>query len=878
MTPAPANSRVAAATLVPALAGALAILVGGMVILGWALDIAALKSVLPIWVAMKPNTAVAFILIGLAVLFSRPPSAFRLGPVLSRLGGGLAGLIGLLSLAEYIFNWNPGFDQWLFPEPAGAVGTSHPGRMAPDAALCFALLALGCEFARRVSGAASLLVAPLILGMLVTTIGLAEILSYLTPSLRTYGWGGLTMMALPTSILFTALGVALVGNAVPRKTATSGGSAQPLAQTADTASLKFILIFVGLAVGIMSTGIFYYRNIERKFVREVDQQLSAIADLKVSQLAQWRRERVGDATLLLRNRAFAGLVRRFLTQPADADAQQQLQDWLGKYPGTYDYDEVRLMDAAGVSRLTIPAGRSPPSDFILQRSLATLRSGRLDMVDLYLSATDGRVYLALLVPVFDEANASQPLGVLVLRVDPTLQLFPSIQGWPVPSRTAETLLVRREGHEALYLNDLRFRSRAALELRIPLARRDVPAVRAILGETGTVEGTDYRDVPVLAALRGIPDSPWFLIAKLDHEEAYAQMRGEFWQIFATVVGFLFAAGAGVGLVWREQRGQFLQMQMKAVEELRASEFRYRRLFEATKDGVLILEAETGMVIDVNPFLVELLGFSRAEFQGKKVWELGFFKDIVANQANFAELQRKEYIRYENLALETKTGRRIEVEFTSNVYLVNDQKVIQCDIRDISHRKQAEAALRENELKYRALFETAEGAILLFAEGRWVDCNARALKVFGCTREQIIGAHPSRFSPPTQPDGRPSEAEAIKLINLAFTGLPQIFQWQHCRLDGAPFAAEVSLNRVDLGGKPHMQAIVRDISERKQAEVALRQQAEELRLRNEALGRFNTVAVGRELRMIELKREINALCGKAGEPPRHRVAATDESPR
>jgi PAS domain S-box-containing protein len=686
------------------------------------------------------------------------------------------------------------------------------------------------------------------------------------------------MMALPTAILFTLLGAALVASAVPRKIPASGGSAQPFARADNGAPIKFFFIFAALSIGIIAAGAFYYRSIERKFINEVSSQLSAIVDLKVSQLAQWRRERLGDAALLLRNRAFAGLVRRFLTQPADADPQHQLQDWLGKYPGTYDYDEVRLMDAAGVSRLTIPAGRSPPSDFILQRSLATLRSGRVDMVDLYLSATDGRVYLALLVPVFDEANASQPLGVLVLRVDPTLHLFPSIQGWPVPSRTAETLLVRREGHEALYLNNLRFRSHAALELRLPLARRDLPAARAILGETGTVEGTDYRDVPVLAALRGIPDSPWFLIAKLDHEEAYAQMRGEFWQIFATVVGFLFAAGAGVGLVWRDQRGQFFQRQMKAVEELRASEFRYRRLFEATKDGVLILEAETGMVIDVNPFLVELLGFSREEFQGKKVWELGFFKDIVANQANFAELQRKEYIRYENLALETKTGRRIEVEFTSNVYLVNDQKVIQCDIRDISHRKQAEAALRENELKYRALFETAEGAILLFAEGRWVDCNARALKVFGCTREQIIGAHPSRFSPPTQPDGRPSEAEVIKLINLAFTGLPQIFQWQHCRLDGAPFAAEVSLNRVDLGGKPHMQAIVRDISERKQAEVALRQQAEELRLRNEALGRFNTVAVGRELRMIELKREINALCGKAGEPPRHRVAATDESPR
>jgi PAS domain S-box-containing protein len=141
-------------------------------------------------------------------------------------------------------------------------------------------------------------------------------------------------------------------------------------------------------------------------------------------------------------------------------------------------------------------------------------------------------------------------------------------------------------------------------------------------------------------------------------------------------------------------------------------------------------------------------------------------------------------------------------------------------RTIVLRTRGEALLRQNELKYRTLFETAEGAILLFAEGRWVDCNTGALKVFGCTREQIIGAHPSRFSPPTQPDGRPSDAEAIKLINLAFTGLPQHFEWEHCRLDGTPFAAEVSLNRLDLDGKPYMQAIVRDISKHKRAAEAL----------------------------------------------------------
>jgi len=142
------------------------------------------------------------------------------------------------------------------------------------------------------------------------------------------------------------------------------------------------------------------------------------------------------------------------------------------------------------------------------------------------------------------------------------------------------------------------------------------------------------------------------------------------------------------------------------------------------------------------------------------------------------------------------------------------------LEDITKRHQVQELLRDSELKYRALFETASDAILLFADGLWVDCNAGAARVYGCTREQIIGAHPSMFSPPTQPDGRPSEPEAVRLITLAFTTGPQSFEWVHCRPDGTTFPAEVSLNRVDLGGKPHILAIVRDVSERKRAEKAL----------------------------------------------------------
>jgi diguanylate cyclase (GGDEF)-like protein/PAS domain S-box-containing protein len=123
--------------------------------------------------------------------------------------------------------------------------------------------------------------------------------------------------------------------------------------------------------------------------------------------------------------------------------------------------------------------------------------------------------------------------------------------------------------------------------------------------------------------------------------------------------------------------------------LKDSELRYRRLFEAAQDGILILDARTGMIEDVNPFLIEMLGYSREEFIKKKIWDVGAFKDNKANQDAFEKLQENEYIRYEDLPLKTRSGKLIQVEFVSNVYLVGSEKVIQCNIRDITSRKDAE---------------------------------------------------------------------------------------------------------------------------------------------------------------------------------------------
>lgn len=192
--------------------------------------------------------------------------------------------------------------------------------------------------------------------------------------------------------------------------------------------------------------------------------------------------------------------------------------------------------------------------------------------------------------------------------------------------------------------------------------------------------------------------------------------------------------------------QVTLVQKRLEEAVQVSEMRYRRLFETAQDGILILNAETGQIDDVNPFLIKILGYPREELIGKQLWELGVFKDRGLSSIAFAELQKKEYIRYEDLPLETKDGHQIEVEFISNVYLVDHKKVIQCNIRENTEHNRAELELKRSYKKLRRTLEETVNSLASALETRdpYTAGHERRDALLACAIAKEIGLDENRI--------------------------------------------------------------------------------------------------------------------------------------
>ena len=255
--------------------------------------------------------------------------------------------------------------------------------------------------------------------------------------------------------------------------------------------------------------------------------------------------------------------------------------------------------------------------------------------------------------------------------------------------------------------------------------------------------------------------------------------------------------------------------MHTEQKLSASELRYRRLFEAAQDGILILDVDTGRINDVNPFLCQLLGFSHSELVGQTVGEVSPFKDIVSNQAMLERLQKDGYVRYENLPMETSDGRRIEVEFISNVYRENGHKVIQCNVRDNTEHHRAEKA----SLLLAEIVESSDDAIIgKKLNGIISSWNRGAEKMFGYTAGEMVGQSITRLFPPD----RLVEEEDI-LVKIQRGESVQHYETVRLRKDGISLDVSLTVSPIhnSAGRIIGISKVMREITERKRAEVVTR---------------------------------------------------------
>ena len=685
---------------------------------GWVLARPGLASWGTDAIPMAPATALLFGLFGVVLWLcgSRLPLSprTRLFGVLLSAAGTAAGLL-LLTLRLRGVYWSV---ELLGFSPRGAIQGAAIGYASPVTALCFVLA----------GGSVLLLILPGVgrswrdwtagvgAGGL-TAAALVLLLAYVFGRPLLYG-GPFIPPAMNSSLAFLILGLSLL---------VLGGRdvARPLAHpSADVShALPFVLMFVALAGGTSALGYGYYRRVEQQFRQEVERQLLAISELKTNQLVEWRQERSWDAAFLYQNADLVSAVRRFVLRPGDGVARRDVQEWLGKFQNPRRYDRTSLIDAQGATLTSVPESGAAAVDPVLQPASGLAGSGQIAIRDFYRDPRDERVRLAVMVPIVDRIDGERLLGVVVLAIDPAAALYPLVRYWPTASRTADTVLVRREGNDALFLNPSRFRTDAALTERVPLTALSTPVARAALGQTGIVDGPDQRGVPVVAAIRSVPDSPWFIVTSMDLAEVYGPLRERLWPLVLLTGVLLVVEAGGIGALQWQQRMRQYRRQHALTTSLHESQTEQRRL---------------------------------------------------------------------------------------------------------------EQALRDSAARFTGLYESGHDAILLLNGDSIVDCNLVAERLLGRDKVGIVGRSALDFVPAVQPSGRPSSDLAAEHIRAALAGQSQFVEWRATRPDGTAVDTELSLTRVSIGGRWQLQAVIRDITDRKRTEGTLRMQGAALNAAADAI--------------------------------------------
>lgn len=545
----------------------------------WGLNIWHMQLLSAAHVPMAPSTALLFLLLGSCMLAARLQPAFIHTWHIPALAGFIA-IVGLLAITRKLSGIES--DILFLLSPASLRSGAIPlGIMSPLTAFSFLCCALALftgfppdshpHGRRQLSALCSLLVM---------LISLTVFLSYAAGAPVLYG-SSTVPMALITAICFQLTGVVLLAGA--------GNDTWPLSlfhtETTDASGSSSgrlftqepLLIFLLLSLVIAIMGVFYLKRQFAESRRVTQADLELIARLKSGQISTWYRERLLDAEHIFRNPLIQQQTVSYFTGTSAPSIRKGLQTWLNELI-RLGYTQAILYDRQGTPRLWADTIDRPEKtvhpDF--QRAIT---AKTITITDLHREQQpDGSIFINLWIPFTDSGSTAAADGVLLLKRSPGQFLYPLIQTWPTNSRTAETLIVRREGNDVLFLNSLRHRQGAELALRLPLAAdSSLPAARAVTGGTGVMEGLDYRNEPVLAAICRIPETPWFMVSKIDLVEVLEPVRKQAWITGGVLLVLLLSTALWISLQWQRRNNLWLRRQLAAEQAKTRAEEELNRL-------------------------------------------------------------------------------------------------------------------------------------------------------------------------------------------------------------------------------------------------------------------------------------------------------------
>jgi PAS domain S-box-containing protein len=456
-----------------------------------------------------------------------------------------------------------------------------------------------------------------------------------------------------------------------------------------------LVIFLAFVAGILITGYFFFDKEKSGLKMSKRAELESTADIKANEISQWRSERIGDGYVLQHSLSINKTVHTYLESRGESESKSTLLKALYALRSSYKYESIFLCDLKGTVSLTAGSAHDSFSEYDLRAVHEAIHNKNVFLTDLFFVSPGGAIVMDLVVPITSSDDSTTSIeGIFLLRINPRDVLYPLIQSGPAASATSETALLRREGTSILLLNDLKFKPHAALTLRFPISLERLPAAMAARGIEGTVEGVDYRNIPVLASIKKIPDSPWWMITKIDQEEVYATLRQQ-GLIQSIIVGLLILLSAAfTAMLWRREHEKFYRSQYEA-------EFDHRLLIEHVAylvkyaNDIIILANDRLKIIDANDRALEAYGYTHEEITSLQL------SDLRAEEAraDFSERIRKME-HHQGLTLETtdrrKDGTVFPVEVSYRIIDIDGRKFHQVIIRDTTERKRMFAELQERD--------------------------------------------------------------------------------------------------------------------------------------------------------------------------------------